>query len=155
MQQGLLNISSVSLMSIIAGYTSEVFMAIRSTQQNHSSKTNNTATTTSSVCPMNRGVRVGAASTTDEPKKHLRRNNLILLLININNLLPVKSLFSTDRYAYAKCSLFRLWEPQPPDSSADCRAVKSGKGGASERPGIGALCFPRGPPVRKLMLSGF
>ena len=129
-------------------------MSIRSTQHNHSSKTINTATTTRSMSPMNRGVRVGVASTTDEPKKHLRHNNMILLLINTYNLRPVESLFSTDRYAYAKCSLFRLWEPQPPDSSADCRAVKSGQGGAPERPGIAALCFPRRPPVRKLVLSG-
>ena len=64
---------SVSLMSIIAGHRSEVLMATRSTQQKHSSNNNNnTATTTLSVCLMNRGVRVGAASITDEPKKHLR-----------------------------------------------------------------------------------
>ena len=63
------SINSVSLMSIIAGHTSEVLMAIRSTQQNQSINNNNTATTTSSVCLMNRGVRVGAASITDEPEK--------------------------------------------------------------------------------------
>ena len=117
------SINSVSMMSIIASRTSEALMAMRSTQQNHSSKTNNTATTTRSVSPMNRGVRVGVASTTDEPKKHPRHNNMILLLINTYNLRPVKSLFSTDRYAYAKCSLFRLWEPQPPDSSAESGAA--------------------------------
>ena len=155
-------ISNESLMSITA------VMSIRSTQHNHSSKTINTATTTRSMSPMNRGVRVGVASTTDEPKKHPRHNNMtyyllpttyyllptILLLINTYNLRPVKSLFSTDRYAYAKRSLFRPWEPQPPDSSSDCGAVKSGKAGASERPGIGALRFPGHPPVRKLVLSG-
>ena len=67
----------------------------------------------------------------------------ILLLINTYNLRPVKSLFSTDRYAYAKCSLFRLWEPQPPDSSAELWGGKFGKGGAAERRGIAALWFPR------------
>ena len=117
---------------------------------------------------MNRGVRVGVASTTDEPKKHPRHNNMtyyllpttyyllptILLLINTYNLRPVKSLFSTDRYAYAKRSLFRLWEPQPPDSSADCRAVKCGKGGAPERRGTAALCSPFRRVVRKLVLFG-
>ena len=51
----------------------------------------------------------------------------ILLLINTYNLRPVKSLFSTDRFTYAKCSLFRLWEPQPPDSSAESGAVNSAR----------------------------
>ena len=65
-------ISSVSLMSITAGHTSEVLMVTRSTQQNQSISNNNTATTTSRVCLMKRGVRVGAASITDKSKKHLR-----------------------------------------------------------------------------------
>ena len=141
-------ISNESLMSITA------VMSIRSTQHNHTSKTINTATTTISMSRMNMGVLVGVASTTDEPKKHPRHNNMILLLINTYNLRPVKSLFSTDRFTYAKCSLFRSWEPQPPDSCADCRAVKCGKGGAAERPGTAALCFPRRPAVRKLVLFG-
>ena len=51
----------------------------------------------------------------------------ILLLINTYNLRPVKSLFSTDRYAYAKRSLFRLWEPQPPDSSSEIEAPNSAR----------------------------
>ena len=84
---------------------------------------------------MNRGVRVGAASITDEPEKTpamIKPDLLpttyyllptILLLINTYNLRPVKSLFSTDRYAYAKCSLFRFWEPQPSDSSAETEAA--------------------------------
>ena len=56
-------------------------MSIRSTQHNHSSKTINTATTTRSMSPMNRGVRVGVASTTDEPKKHPRHNNMTYYLL--------------------------------------------------------------------------
>ena len=127
-------------MSIIAGHISEVLMATRSTQQKHSSTINNTATTTSSVSLMNEGVRVGAASITDEPEKTPAMIKLDLVpttyyllpityypIIYTYNLRFVKSLLSTDRYAYAKRSFFRLWEPQPPDSSADCRAANSAR----------------------------
>ena len=62
-------ISSVSFMSITTGHISEAFMVTLRTQQQHSSNNNNTATATSNECPMNRGVRVGAASITDEPEK--------------------------------------------------------------------------------------
>ena len=60
------SISNVSLLSIIAGHISDVLMSTLSTQQQHSN--NNKTATTSKVCPMNRGARVGAASITDKPE---------------------------------------------------------------------------------------
>ena len=51
----------------------------------------------------------------------------ILLLININNLRPAKSLKSTDRFTYAKCPLSRPWGPHPPDSSTEMQAPKSAR----------------------------